>query len=83
MKELNQALKEYNKLLKYLPKLKAKGHVVRITFDTEYNIVTLSIYKNGFEENKKPYFFLFPILGTDFLSNDRAKAIAKLKELSK
>jgi hypothetical protein len=83
MKELNQALKEYNKLLKYLPKLKAKGYDVRITFDTEDNIVTLSIYKKDFEKNKEKYFFVFTIIRTDLFINERAKAIATLEELSK
>lgn len=83
MEELNQALKDYQKLLEYVPKLKANGHDISISFASVYEMVAISIYLNGWNEKKtSDYFFTFNTC-REIHAEHYNRALAKLEELTK
>lgn len=83
MEELNQALKDYQKLLEYVPKLKANGHDVSISFASTHQLVTIGIYLNGWNYEKElDYYFVFDIC-KKYHAEDYNRALAKLEELTK
>lgn len=80
---MEEALKDYQKLLEYVPKLKANGHDINISFTSTYQMVTIGIYLNGWNAEKElDYYFVFDIC-KKYFAEQYNRALAKLEELSK
>lgn len=81
---MGKAIKQFNKLFKYVPILKAKGVDVSIDFFTANSCIGIMIYPKGFDSDKDCYeYYFFSVGERNSLADEKEMAIARLEELAK